>query len=225
MAAPVLVMMVGRYVQRLMLVMIAEEMARRTRGGGTAARTAARTPTVTVSAPTVVANWDENAFKKLYKKLNRLKKGHNRLVATAMKAGLRITARAIKTEIPAYKPSRGAGSKLKEAKKAVGLTARLSKGGRSPVPKGQMAGKVGSNVGMKKRTSADRPGGSKGIGRGNLHWYLVGTAPRYHKSGHYTGLMRRTGIVQRAWGATQSLVMEKMKRNLAAGIMREAAKR
>lgn len=221
MAAPVLVMMVGRYVQRLILVMIAREMARRTRGGGTAART----PTVTVKAPTVVANWDENAFKELYKKLNRLKKGHNRIVAAAMKAGLRITAAEIKKEIPSYKPNRGAGSKLKEAKKAVGLTARLSKGGKSPVPKGQMAGKVGSNVGMKKRTSADRPGGSKGIGRGNLHWYLAGTALRYHKSGHGTGLMRRTGIVQRAWGATQSLVLEKMKRNLAAGIMREAAKR
>lgn len=184
-------------------------------------------------------SFDTRSLNKLFKKAGDLKRGKNRLITAAMRAGLRITAKAIKQDLPAYSTKRTAArrvatgryrsvagaSKMKEAKKAIGALSRVSKGGRGPVRPGEVEGKVGSNVGMKKRTSADRPGGSKGMGRGNLHWYLMGTKPRFTDKTHiYTGKMRRTMVVQRAWGATQSLVLQKMKRHLAAGIKREAAK-
>ena len=183
-------------------------------------------------------SFDTRSLNKLFKKAGNLKRGKNRLITAAMRAGLRITAKTIKQDLPAYttkyiaarrraNPGRSiAGqSKLKEAKQAIGALSRVSKGGRGPVPRGEVEGKVGSNVGMRKRTSASRPGGSKGMGRGNLHWYLMGTKPRFTDKTHiYTGKMRKTMVVSRAWGATQSLVLQKMKRNLAAGIKREAAK-
>ena len=145
----------------------------------------------------------------------------------------------IKQDIPAYTTKNVAArrvatgryrsirntSRMREARRAVGVSAKVSKGGRSSVPKGEPGGKVGSNVGMKRRTSADRPrGGRKGMGRGNLHWYLMGTKPRLTKRGVYTGKMRRTMVISRAWGATKSMVLAQMKRNIAAGIKREAAK-
>ena len=187
---------------------------------------------------TMTISFDTRSLNKLLKKAASLKRNKNRIVTAAMRAGLRVTAKTIKQDLPAYttkyiaarrraNPGRSiAGqSKLKEAKRAVGVLSRVSKGGRGPVPKGEVEGKVGSNVGMGKRTSASRPGGSKGIGRGNLHWYLMGTKPRFtDRTGIYTGKMRTTMVVSRAWGATKGLVLAKMKRNLAAGIKREAAK-
>lgn len=184
-------------------------------------------------------NFDTRSLDKLFKKVGELKRNKNRVVTAAMRAGMRITAKVVKQDIPAYttnavarrriaNPMAGirGQSTMKEAKRAIGSLARVSKGGRGPVPRGEPEAKVGSNVGMKKRTSKDRPRrGSVGIGRGNLHWYLAGTKPRFtDTTGVYTGKMRRTMVVQKAWGATRGLVLEKMKRNLAAGIKREAAK-
>lgn len=183
-------------------------------------------------------SFEPASLKRLLKKVGKLKRNKNRVVTAAMRAGLRITAKQIKKDLPAYttrsvarrrmnNPGRGiAGkSKLKEAKKAIGVLARVSKGGRGSVQRGEPEAKTGSNVGMLKRTSADRGrSGSVGMGRGNLHWYLMGTEPRITRTGVYTGKMRRTMVVSRAWAATKSLVIAKMKRNLAAGIKREAAK-
>ena len=254
MAAPVVVMMLGRYVTRLVMLKLMAELESRLAnyggggGGGGGGRrdgigggSVAPTLRGRVQAPMAVSKWDEKQFSKLLKKAGKLKRNKNRIVTAAMRAGLRITAKEIKANLPAYSTKRTAArrvstgryrsiagsSKMKEAKKAVGSLARVSKGGRGPVPRGEPEGKVGSNVGMKRTTSsmrARRRQGNKGIGRGNLHWYLMGTAPRVTGTGIYTGKMRRVTVVQRAWAATNSLVMAKMKRNLAAGIKREAAK-
>lgn len=183
-------------------------------------------------------SFDTSSLNKLFKKAGELKRNKNRVITAAMRAGMRVTSAVIKQDIPAYttkavarmrisNPLAGirGKSKMKEAKRAIGVLARISKGGRGPVPKGEPEAKVGSNVGMRKRTSADRPRtGRKGIGRGNLHWYLAGTKPRITTTGVYTGQMRKTMVVQKAWGATKSRVLEKMRRNLQAGIKREAAK-
>ena len=213
-------------------------------GGGTANVSAWAAAVMAHMPPgtTMEISFDSRSLKRLLKKAGNLKRNKNRIVTAAMRAGLRITAKAIKAELPAYSSrataarrvstgryrSIAGSSKMKEAKKAVGALARVSKGGRGPVPRGEPEGKVGSNVGMKKTTSsmrARRPQGNLGIGRGNLHWYLMGTKPRFtDKTRIYTGKMRRTNVISRAWAATNSLVKAKMKRNLKAGIKREAAK-
>jgi len=186
----------------------------------------------------VQISWDIRSLKRLLKKVAKLKRRKNRIVSSALKSGLRIVAKAIKQEIPAYTPKALATrrrnnpgrsiariSKMKEAKRAVGVRSGVSKGMRNPVPKGEIFGKVGSNVGMKKRTSRDRPsGGRVGIGRGNLHWYLIGTQPRFTTTGVYTGRMRHPIVISRAWAATRSLALAQLKRNLAAGIQREVNK-
>ena len=209
-------------------------------GSGIANATAWAIATQTHMPPGTVLTiaFDTSSLKRLLKKAAQLQRNKNRVITASMRAGMRVVAKQIKKDLPAYttrviarrrmaSPGRAiAGqSKLKEAKKAIGTLARISKGGRGPVPAREPEAKVGSNVGLPKRTSADRPrGGRKGMGRGNLHWYLMGTAPRMTQGGVYTGKMRRTMVVSRAWAVTRGLALAKMKRNLAAGIQREAAR-
>ena len=178
-------------------------------------------------------NWDRYRLRKLMKKLETFGKSRNKVLIPAVRAGMAVVSREIRKSIPAYMPKRRSRShhttdsgrrrsRLWEAKKAVGVTSRLVRSGSN---KGGVHGKAGSNVGKPKMTSVARAktrAGFKGvgIGRGNLHWYLAGTADRRTRTGIRTGRMRRPRIVQRAASDAEARVEAAVRKRIKVGIKR-----
>jgi len=168
------------------------------------------------------------------KKLEKFEKSRNRVLIPAVKAGVTVYARQIRKDMPAYMPRRrpraqtettASGrrrSRLWEAKKAVGASSRLVRNGMN---KGGVHGKAGSGVGKPKRNSGSRPyprpgRKGRGIGLGNLHWYLIGTKPRHTSTGIYTGRMRRPKVVQRATSMVQSQSEAAVRKRIKVGMKR-----
>jgi hypothetical protein len=175
-------------------------------------------------------------IRELNRKLKQLsEKVQKKLVRAAMVASLRVTAKAIKSEVP---------STWKEGRKAIGYS---FKRGKTP---GVTFAKAGVGAGMKKAKRAKakqkpRIGHSGvGIGVGNLHWFILGTAERFTGSKRVgarrkgvvnrrvsTGnAVRRTGklqpnaIVKRGDMKSKGAAKAALITNLKAGIEREAKK-
>lgn len=99
-----------------------------------------------------------------------------KLVRNALTAGMRIVAKAIKREVP---------SKWKAGRRAVGQSVKVDKYDKP----GQLTGKAGVGVGMKRTklqklnaaAKARGRGHKKGVGLGvaNFHWFVAGTEDRY----------------------------------------------
>lgn len=105
----------------------------------------------------------------------------NQIARSTMLAGARVYAKHIKRAVPPGQP---------EMKAAIGHSVKMAKSGHF---KGKTVAKAGASVG-KKGTHVDRPRrkGRPGVGIGvrNIHWWLLGTGPRRHKTtGHPTGRM------------------------------------
>jgi hypothetical protein len=177
--------------------------------------------------------------KQLQKKLSALKTStQNKLERSAVSAGLRATAKAIKSEVP---------SAWKEGRKAIGYSFVRGKGKW----KGMTFAKAGVGAGIRKKARDKKPkadrSGRKGIGIGvaNFHWFILGTAEREtgskrvgaHRRGvknkrvstggkvQKTGRMEPNPIVQRGAQKSRSASLKAMADNFKAGIEREAAKK
>lgn len=179
--------------------------------------------------------------KKLQKKLHGLRQStKNKLERSAVSAGLRVTAKAIKSEVP---------STWKEGRKAIGYSFSRGKGKWM----GSTFAKAGVGAGIRKKTrdkrnqsKSDRSGRKGvGIGVGNFHWFILGTAEREtgskrvgaHRRGvaskrvatggkvQKTGRMKPNPIVQRGAKKGQAASLKAMADNFKAGIERESAKK
>jgi len=178
--------------------------------------------------------------KKLQKKLNALRAStQSKLERQAVLAGLRILAKAIKSEVP---------SAWKEGRKAIGFSFIRGKGKFA----GTTFAKAGVGAGLKKKAREKLEAlkgsrnGRKGVGMGvaNLHWFILGTAEREtgtkrvgaHRKGvvnrriptgkkvRKTGRLKPNPIVTRGASKGRSASLAAMAENLRAGIEREAAK-
>jgi len=184
----------------------------------------------------VVYEFDKVRLKKLMKRVEALGKKKNKVLKPAVKAGVVRLAKEIRKRIPAYPPNRKSKayvikkgerrrSRLWEAKKAVGSSAKVSKSAKN---RGGIEGKAGSGVGKPRARSVDRPRqprdfGRKGVGMGagNLHWYLAGTRPRRTRTGVFTGRMRKPRLVQRVeaqYGQLAQLIVEQ---KIRSGLKKE----
>lgn len=113
-----------------------------------------------------------------------------RIVKSGLRKEAQEAVKILKREIPA---------KFKQARKGIGYSFGR-KGQRftanSTVKVGPKSGKKVSYteaLGAIRRAER-KASGKKGVGIGgeNLHWPILGTKPRFTKTGHYTGRMRST---------------------------------
>jgi hypothetical protein len=175
------------------------------------------------------------------KKLEALRLSvRNKLERQAVSAGLRMLAKAIKSEVP---------SAWKEGRKAIGFSFIRGKGKFA----GTTFAKAGVGAGIKKKAREKREAskgsrnGRKGVGIGvaNLHWFILGTAEREtgskrvgaHRRGvvnrrvltgkkvRKTGRIKPNPIVTRGASKGRAASIKAMADNFAAGIEREAAKK
>jgi len=183
-------------------------------------------------------------YRELDGKLSRMRKSVQRkIIKKAMKSGAKIVAMAIKRELP---------NSWKGAKRTIGFSSTRIGRGKF---KGVSFAKAGAGVGMKKKRRMAAAAKSKlkgrgnrkgvGIGVSNIMWFMKGTDPRYtgtkrvgaHRRGvknrrvdtggikRYTGRLKKSGIVQRAYRASKGPAKSVIAGELIAGIMREAKKR
>ncbi len=178
--------------------------------------------------------FDQARLKKTLDRVAKLGKKKNKVLKPAVKAGMTRLSREIRKGIPAYQPNRRSQSdhrtdsgrrrsRLWEAKAAVGSTAKVAVKGPH---KGGIEGKAGASVGKPKTTSAQRKkkrAGFKGrgIGLGNLHWYLAGTKKRYTRTGIYTGRMRKPRLVQRVKAQYGPLATMIIDQKITTGLKKE----
>jgi hypothetical protein len=179
--------------------------------------------------------------KQLQTKLNTLRAStQNKLERSAVSAALRVTAKAIKSEVP---------STWKEGRKAIGYSFARGKGKWT----GATFAKAGVGAGIRKKARDKRDqnksdrAGRKGVGIGvsNFHWFILGTAEREtgskrvgaHRRGvinkrvatggkvQKTGRMKPNPIVQRGAEKGRAASLKAMAENFKSGIEREAAKK
>lgn len=146
----------------------------------------------------------DRAFKRLGDKVAK------KVAAQGIRAGLRIIAKGIKSEIPGH---------MKEARKAIGTRFKRKKTGETKAI-------VGGGVGKKKAGSTER-GGKPGVGiaRENIHWLLLGTNNRSKESGAFTGSTAPLSAVKLGFSKSEAATLQKIKDTIRKGIAREAAKR
>ena len=121
----------------------------------------------------------------------------NKVARAALRKGASIGAKAVKKEIPSLQ---------KNARKAIGHSVKKNKTIDQTVA---MFGTAGKRSASKKHQS-------KGVGitSANIHWLLIGTKERFHKSGKSTGEMPGSDAVSR--GANKS------KQELFSGMVTQA---
>lgn len=176
----------------------------------------------------------------LIRKMKSLeKKVRNKIGKKASTAGVKVIAKAIKSEIP---------SGQKSARKAIGFSVRKPRGA-------VITAKAGAGVGMKGKRRAkliaehkfNRSGKKKGVGISvaNVAWLLAGTEKRYtgrrtrrsvvngfntlsiKPTGgkvKYTGRMKKSGYVQAAQAKSAGAAKQAVKDELRKGIAKEAGK-
>ena len=139
----------------------------------------------------------------LDKKLEGLKIGAaNKIARPALTKAARFLLKKMKADVPADK---------KDVKRALGMRVD-AKGGKS---KDQQRAKVGAAVGKALKSEARRSGknaGGVGIGGRNIHWFLLGTGPRWAGS-KSTGTMpaQLPGLVKDATTAARSEMLNIMR--------------
>lgn len=123
--------------------------------------------------------------RKIDRKLKKLpRRPANRVARAGLTKGARLAAKLIKGKIP---------SRLKSVRAAIGHSVKKSKDGVTKA-------KAGAAVGKSRRKKPPKKSSSKGVGisRNNVHWWLLGTTERHHKSGRGTGKMPANGVVKQA---------------------------
>lgn len=153
-------------------------------------------------------------IKELDKELDRLeRKTRNRVARGALSKGAQIGAKAVKAEIPSLQ---------KSVRKAIGHSTKKGRDGIT-VAKFGTAGKRTSSLKRGKKHS-----GGVGISKQNIHWYLMGTKERHHKSGKSTGKMPAVDAVQRgakkAMPAIKAGMVERAKQILEKEVAKRASR-
>jgi len=169
--------------------------------------------------------------KELDRKLKRLgRQGSRRAVRAGINAGLSHVARALRAAIDATPIDTTDEKGIKRAaKKTVGKRFGKAKGGPR---RGQVEAKVGLGVGKRggKRTERLSSGKTRGVGISaiNIHWFVLGTDDRYHKStGHPTGRIEPLfkGVAARAAAASKGPALTAARKKIQQVIEREARKK
>lgn len=151
----------------------------------------------------------DKALDRKFKKL--ADKSANKVAAQGLRAGLRVIAKGIKSEIPSH---------MKEARKAIGTRFKRKK-------TGEVKAIVGGGVGKKKKQKLVDRSGKPGVGisRQNIHWLLLGTNNRVKESGASTGSTLPLPAVQSGFLKSEAAAMQKIKETIKKGIAREVAKK
>lgn len=141
-------------------------------------------------------------IKELDKELNRLdRKVSNKVARSTLRKGGSIGAKAVRKEIPSLQ---------KSARKAIGHSVKKGKAGITEAK----IGTTGKRTSSSKRTK--KHSGGVGITKNNIHWYLLGTAKRRHKSGKNTGAMPGNDAVSKG--------ILKSRSAMKAGMIKQAEK-
>ena len=171
---------------------------------------------------------DKELDKKFRELADKLAK---KVMAQAIRAGMRVIAKGIKSEIP---------GNMKEARKGIGM--RFLR--RDRRNSGEFLAKVGAGVGMKNAVrkaaavaAATSHGKGKkpgvGISKQNIHWLLAGTGPRKKNAtisatgktlGKSTGVMPAISAVRTGFNKSDEAARQKIIATLRKGIAREAKK-
>lgn len=151
-------------------------------------------------------------LKELDRELDKLdRKTRNKVARAALSKGASIGAKAVKKEIP---------SLAKSVRKSIGHSVKKGRNGVTEAKFGA-AGKRKSSLKRNKSHS-----GGVGISKQNVHWYLLGTSVRSHKSGKSVGSMPAQGAVtkgaSRATPAIKTGMIERAKTVLAKEVTKRA---
>lgn len=160
-----------------------------------------------------MAEFIMTGIKSLDKKLDQLdRKTRNRVARSALSKGASVGAKAVKKEIPSLQ---------KDVRKAIGHSTKKRKSSDFvTVSQFGTTGKRSASV--KKKRSAS---GGVGISKENVHWYLMGTKKRFHKSGKSTGKMPAHNVVAKGAKKAKRSIIKAMKDRAKAVLMKEVAKR
>lgn len=125
----------------------------------------------------------------------KLKRGTaNKIARPALSKAGQIAVRKIKAATP---------SRLKDIRKAVGY--RIPK---TKATGGIVTAKIGAAVGRRKTSKAKPRNGRKGVGIStrNVHWFFLGTQPRWSGRGKSAASMKFTGIMPKQMPSVESIV-------------------
>lgn len=159
--------------------------------------------------------------KALDRKLAMLGRSSAKKAITAgIRAGMTPVAKAMRAAINAADASTALKRK---ARAQIGKRFAKAKGG--PL-RGQQAAKVGFSVG--KKAEARSSGRGVGVGKENIHWFVLGTDERYHKeTGRWVG--RIPAIFEGVTGAAivggADAALAAARKKIAEVIKREALKK
>lgn len=170
-------------------------------------------------------------LKGLDKLLRTLNTTRDKTTKKCARAGTNAGLTALTKAMRAAVNSTPASSAIKRAaRKAIGKSLKASRGTGM---KGIVGGKAGFSVGKqskKKREAAKARsmagGGGVGISAANIHWFVLGTDDRYHKSGHPTGKIEDVlkGVVPSATMAARGDMLEAARKKITQVLARETAK-
>jgi hypothetical protein len=170
--------------------------------------------------------------KELTRKLDHLSKsGSKRAIVSGIRASMTPIAKAMRAAINATDAS---PSLKREARKTIGT--RFAKAYKRDVREA----KVGFAVGKKKKTiqraveargkrieAGKSSGSGVGISAANIHWFVLGTDERHHKSGHPTGQIANIfgGVTRLALAGSAAASLAAARRKIKQVIEREARKK
>lgn len=151
--------------------------------------------------------------KALDRKLKFLeRKAGNRAARAGLGKGARLAAKKIKSEVP---------SRLKTVRRAIGSSVKKGRDGITTAKAGAAVGKASKAKAAKRST-----GGGVGIGRQNIHWWILGTGERTQsRTGRATGRTTSHGVVLAAVTKSMSSIRSAIKEGVKASLMRAAKKK
>lgn len=161
--------------------------------------------------------------KELDRKLRRLgEKSSKKAIVAGIRASMTPIAKAMRAAINA---SEASPELKREARKSIG--ARFGKVfGRSDVREAKVGFSVGKKQKKLKKTGGGKSGGV-GVSARNIHWFVLGTDEREHKSGRATGQIANVfGQVTRlAMAGSAAASLAAARKKIKQVIEREARKR
>ena len=158
-------------------------------------------------------------------KLNHLAThGGKKAARAGINAGLVPLVKALRAAINAINATDVSPKLKRQARKTVGKRFAKAKGGAQ---KGQFVAKAGFAVGKKKRPPTKTTSRGVGVGVANIHWFVLGTDPRYTKKGHHhTGQIRNVfdGVTRIAFAGSAKASVYAARVKIASVVKREAMK-
>lgn len=149
--------------------------------------------------------------RKLIRKLERLaSRGSRRVSNQAMRKGLTVVTRGIRSEVP---------GRLQSVRRTVGSRFQRARG------QSQKQAKAGLSVGKKRAAKTPRRSSRGGVGMSarNVHWWALGTTNRrVKKTGRDAGRMPASDAVARGYRKTESTAREAIRKSIRDGLEREA---